>query len=130
MTITSGWRLRHWNSVHQNWVLLIEFENERVSALRVRTDDGSKYHPAEAPRDKERLRAGAAQPHRSETVPELCPPGTDGAQFQPTPQTPAAIGCSTHPTEMQWVLALSRESSIARKESGMALQNLHPRFKS
>jgi hypothetical protein len=39
----------------QNWVLLIEFENDRVSALRVRTEDSLKYHPAEAPGDKERL---------------------------------------------------------------------------
>jgi hypothetical protein len=42
----------------QNWVLLIEFQGERVSALRVRTDDGFKdfQRPAEAPPD--RVRAG------------------------------------------------------------------------
>src|SRR5688572_25075449 len=42
----------------QNWVLLIEFENERVSALRVRTEDSFKDHPDEAPPDKERVKAG------------------------------------------------------------------------
>jgi hypothetical protein len=71
----------------QNWVLLIEFENDHVSALRVRTEDSLKSHPAEAPRDKERLRARAGQPHRSETVPELCPRGAREAQFQPTLHT-------------------------------------------
>ena len=36
----------------QNWVLLIEFEGEHVSALRVRTADSSQNHPPEAPPDK------------------------------------------------------------------------------
>jgi hypothetical protein len=39
----------------QNWVLLIEFESDRASALRVRTNDSFKYHPAEAPPDKARI---------------------------------------------------------------------------
>ena len=34
-----------------NWVLMIEFQNEHVSALRVRTADGVHDHPAEAPAD-------------------------------------------------------------------------------
>jgi hypothetical protein len=38
----------------QNWALVIEFEKGRVLALRVRTEDSLKSHPAEAPRDKER----------------------------------------------------------------------------
>ena len=75
-----------------DWVLLIEFENERVSALRVRTDDSFKYHPAEAPQDKERLRACVAQPRRPETVPELCPPGTRGAQLRRTAHTAVPTG--------------------------------------
>lgn len=36
----------------QNWVLLIEFEGEHVSALRVRTADSYQSHPPEAPPDK------------------------------------------------------------------------------
>jgi hypothetical protein len=38
----------------QSWVLVIEFQAERVSALRVRTHDGFKdsQRPAEAPADK------------------------------------------------------------------------------
>jgi hypothetical protein len=64
----------------KNWVLLIEFEGERVSGLRVRTEDSLQYHPAEAPRNKERPRARAGQPHGSETVPELCPRRTRDAQ--------------------------------------------------
>jgi hypothetical protein len=40
----------------QSWVLLIEFQAQRVSALRVRTADGigPQHHPAEAPPDKPR----------------------------------------------------------------------------
>jgi hypothetical protein len=36
----------------QNWVLLIEFAGEHVSALRVRTPDSYRNHPPEAPPDK------------------------------------------------------------------------------
>jgi hypothetical protein len=35
-----------------NWVVLIEFLREHVSALRVRTADSDHDHPAEAPPDK------------------------------------------------------------------------------
>jgi hypothetical protein len=40
----------------QSWVLLIEFQSERVSAVRVRTADGigPQHHPADAPPDKPR----------------------------------------------------------------------------
>ena len=36
-----------------NWKLLIEFQAERVSAVRVRTPDDLKYPPPEAPPDKQ-----------------------------------------------------------------------------
>ena len=36
----------------QNWVLLIEFKGEHVSAVRVRTEDSVDHHPPEAPPDK------------------------------------------------------------------------------
>ena len=44
----------------QSWVLAIEFEGERVSALRVRTHDGFKdfQRPAEAPPDRVRPAVG------------------------------------------------------------------------
>ena len=35
-----------------NWELLIEFQGERVSAVRVRTADTHEYPPPEAPPDK------------------------------------------------------------------------------
>jgi hypothetical protein len=35
-----------------NWVVLIEFQGEHVSALRVRTADGVHHHPTGAPADK------------------------------------------------------------------------------
>lgn len=39
-----------------NWVLLIEFDGERVSAVRVGTADDLTRHPGEAPPDKRRAR--------------------------------------------------------------------------
>lgn len=40
-----------------NWVLAIEFQGDRVSAVRVRKGDGLQefHHPVEAPPDKVRL---------------------------------------------------------------------------
>jgi hypothetical protein len=42
----------------RNWVLLIEFQGEHVSALRVRTADGIRDHPVGAPPDKVRNPGG------------------------------------------------------------------------
>ena len=36
----------------QNWVLLVEFKGQQVSAVRVRTEDSFDHHPAGAPADK------------------------------------------------------------------------------
>ena len=43
-----------------NWVLAIEFEGDRVSAVRVRKGDGLQdfHHPVEAPPDKVRSTTG------------------------------------------------------------------------
>jgi hypothetical protein len=35
-----------------NWILRIDFQDERVSAVRIRTADGDFDHPAKAPPDK------------------------------------------------------------------------------
>ena len=42
-----------------NWLLVIQFQGEQVSALRVRTADGDHDHPAEAPPDKVRPSRGS-----------------------------------------------------------------------
>jgi hypothetical protein len=42
-----------------NWLLVIEFQGEQVSAVRVRTADGDHDHPAEAPPDKVRPARGS-----------------------------------------------------------------------
>ena len=36
----------------QNWVLIIEFRGDHVSALRIRTQDSFGHHPPDAPPDK------------------------------------------------------------------------------
>jgi hypothetical protein len=51
-----GWALRRWSSAQGIGCLAIEFQSDRVSAVRVRKGDGLQkfHHPVEAPPDKVR----------------------------------------------------------------------------
>jgi hypothetical protein len=60
----------------------------------------------------------------------MCPRHSNDGQFGPTPHTMSANRQSPHRIERMKFPARSDKLPNRKKQPGMALQNLHPRFKS